>query len=233
VVTLRAILRWQAALLLLGVVLTGAGRVWLQAEGNRALVRAAREGDSERVQHWLAAGAALNARVGDRNRTALIAAAAEGHAAVMRQLLDRGARLDQTDAEGATALLAATAWGRNDTIPLLLARGAAVNVRAVSCRGCWHSDDHPDLGYYPGWTPLHFAGWNGDGKTIRLLLQHGAIAQVTDFDGQTPLAVARQALRQRNTPQQREAVRLLERAQRQEHAPTTDDHEAVSASGRE
>jgi ankyrin repeat protein len=41
-----------------------------------------------------------------------------------------------------------------------------------------------------GWTPLHYAAFNGQAKNIQVLLAHGAPVDATDNDGATPLHAA-------------------------------------------
>lgn len=41
-----------------------------------------------------------------------------------------------------------------------------------------------------GWTPLHFAAWNGHLEVVRLLLDFGAMKMVVAKDGATPLKMA-------------------------------------------
>lgn len=41
-----------------------------------------------------------------------------------------------------------------------------------------------------GWTPLHFAAWNGHLEVVRVLLDFGAMKMVVTKDGATPLRLA-------------------------------------------
>ena len=41
-----------------------------------------------------------------------------------------------------------------------------------------------------GWTPLHWAAWNGDANTVRLLCSKGQDFEAVDGNGQTPLHLA-------------------------------------------
>ena len=41
-----------------------------------------------------------------------------------------------------------------------------------------------------GWTPLHWAAWNGGANTVRLLCSNGQDFEAADGNGQTPLHLA-------------------------------------------
>ncbi len=84
-------------------------------------VRAARDGDLDVVQAGIAAGLNLNMRY--VSMTALMWAAARGHLAVVRALLDHGANVNLEDNFGRTALAIASAEGHDD-IATMLARRA-------------------------------------------------------------------------------------------------------------
>ena len=72
-------------------------------------------------------GAAVDAKDAARGQTALMWAAAEGHAEVVRALLAAGADLRARVPSGMTALLFAVREGRLDVVRVLLAAGADVN----------------------------------------------------------------------------------------------------------
>jgi len=42
-----------------------------------------------------------------------------------------------------------------------------------------------------GWTPLHHAATFGKVESLRLLLEHGANVEVKNYDGDTPLDIAK------------------------------------------
>eukprot|EP01051_Picozoa_sp_SAG22_P012073 SAG22_NODE_1224_length_5119_cov_2.362550_3_plen_129_part_00 len=65
----------------------------------------------------------------DDGATPLFIAAQNGHLAVVKLLLDRGATIDQADNAGATPLHAAADIGHEAIAKLLLARGADRTVR--------------------------------------------------------------------------------------------------------
>jgi ankyrin repeat protein len=107
-------------------------------------------------------------------RTPLWWAAAQGHDAVVRLLLDRGAYTNAADKWGQTPLLLAVKKGHEAIVRLLLDQGA-----------------HTDAADEDGWTPLLWAAENGHKAVVRLLLDRGAYTNAADkLSGQTPLLLA-------------------------------------------
>jgi uncharacterized protein len=90
----------------------------------------------------------------------LIAAAAKGDNASVRELLGRGAKPGRAGAEGLTPLMAAAQGGHTETVRSLLDAGADVNAR----RG----------GSGKGRTALIDAAGAGHVEIVRLLLAKGA-----------------------------------------------------------
>jgi hypothetical protein len=90
-----------------------------------ALMRAAQSGDTEAIKVLIAAGANVNATVGN-GETALMRAAANGHIDAVRLLLDKGASADARRHDGFTALICAAFFGHTDVARVLLAKGADV-----------------------------------------------------------------------------------------------------------
>ena len=88
---------------------------------------AARTGKPDAVSALLARGADPNAKEGWRGQTALMWAAAEGHAAVIDTLVARGADLNARSNAGFTALLFAAREGRIAAVEALLKAGADLN----------------------------------------------------------------------------------------------------------
>lgn len=98
-----------------------------------------------------------------RGETPLIAAAREGHLAVVDHLLSAGARPDGIGREGTTPLIAAAVRGRTAVVERLLAAGA--DPKAVRRRN----------------TALHSACFSGSAGAVAALLKSGA-----EVDGPGP-----------------------------------------------
>ncbi|KAM5349338.1 hypothetical protein ACJ41O_005843 [Fusarium nematophilum] len=116
-------------------------------------------------------------RKDSRGQTPLWWAAVEGHEAIVRLLLDRGAHAETTDGRGRTPLWMAAPRGHVAVVRLLLDGGA-------------HTEEVADEG--EGRTPLWMAAANGHVAVVRLLLDRGAHTEAADEWGQTPLSRAAQ-----------------------------------------
>ena len=115
------------------------------------------------------AGHGVDAREGWRGQTALMWAAAEGHAAVVAPLVTVGADVDARSDAGFTPLAFAVRAGHTDAIEALLMAGADV-----------------DLALPDGTSPLHLAVINAHHDVAVQLLEHGADPTVAE-PGWTPL----------------------------------------------
>lgn len=89
-----------------------------------ALLVAARDGDSASVNETLASGAQINAKLSGGGWTALMVATVNGHAEIVRTLLDKGADPHVENDNGWTALMIATRKGFAQIAELLKERGA-------------------------------------------------------------------------------------------------------------
>ena len=106
----------------------------------------------------------------------------------MNELLDVGMPVDSEYGFGGTALNHAAMKNRTDVTLLLLDRGANVNARSGLSQS----------------TALHEAVvWNST-DVIEVLLKHGASTNRKDYEGSTPIDLARARNKEA-------AVRLLER----------------------
>ena len=122
---------------------------------------AARTGIVASVESLLrhGAGASVEAREGWRGQSALMWAAAEGHAAVVAPLVAAGARVDARSDAGFTPLAFAVRAGHRGTVDVLLDAGSDVNLEL------------PD-----GTSPLHLAVVNAHYGLAIHLLERGAAA---------------------------------------------------------
>jgi ankyrin repeat protein len=105
--------------------------------------------------------------------TALSWAARNGHEAVVRLLLEKGADVEAKAKYGETALSWAAANGHEAVVRLLLEKGADVEAKAK----------------YKG-TALSWAAENGHEAVVRLLLEKGADVEAKAEDGETALWAA-------------------------------------------
>lgn len=99
-------------------------------DADALLIDAILGGDAIGVRRALAAGADANAILGGSETVLMRAVPAERGDEMVRILLARGARVDQTDDTGRTALHHAACAGRLEVARALLERGARVDARA-------------------------------------------------------------------------------------------------------
>ena len=166
------------------------GRAWCLSvfEGFRAAEAA---DDGEQVRRWLGE---IGRRRNDILRhplhtwsrsgglTPLQAAAADGHASVVRAILDFGWWTDETTPWCVrTPLFLAAKAGHAEIADLLLEHGADPNRRQP------RSDQAGKDGRLPITTALHEAVRRGDAPMVRLLLGHGANPDALDWRGDTAL----------------------------------------------
>lgn len=95
--------------------------------GETPLMTAARTGSLETVKALLSRGAAVDAKDENRGQTALMWAAAEGHAAVVQELIAAKADFRTRLSSGFTPLLFAVREGQLPVVRVLLEAGADVN----------------------------------------------------------------------------------------------------------
>jgi ankyrin repeat protein len=157
---------------------------------DEVLRTAARYGFTTAAEVVLSAGTDLEKK-DEYGRTPLLWAAINGHKAIVKSLLDRGAIVEAEDVVGQTSLLEKGAvidvkddlgrtslflasWnGHTATVKLLLEKGAVINVK-------------DDLGR----TSLFLAAENGHTATVELLLKKGAVINATDRNGRASLLLA-------------------------------------------
>jgi ankyrin repeat protein len=137
------------------------------------LIAAAGRGDLAAVIVAIEEGA--NAHATDRlKRNAVFVAALTNRPPVIRELAERGVRIDGRDASGMAPLHAAVAMGSREALLAMIDLRADVNVTDVSGR-----------------TPLHIAAATNQTALVELLLARGANAKLQDKHGMTAAALAR------------------------------------------
>jgi ankyrin repeat protein len=131
-------------------------------------------GLTKKMSATLAAVAVLSGMASSSDRP-LVEAAMQGNVEVVKQLLARGADVNEAQGDGMTALHWSAERGDVEIASLLLEAGA--NVRALTRIGSY--------------TPLHLASKSGNGPIIEALLRAGAdVNAVTSNSGATPLHFA-------------------------------------------
>ena len=103
-------------------------------------------------------------------KTALMAAARQGDADLVRALLALDADSNAADLRGETPLMYAARSGGEETVRVLLGHGAEIDRRAGN-----------------GWTALMAAVAENHVRAARMLLAHGAGVNTADARGWTPL----------------------------------------------
>jgi uncharacterized protein len=171
-----------------------------QPDGATALAWAAHWDDLETADLLIRAGADVNA-ANEYGVTPLSLACTNGSAAMVERLLMAGANPNATKLSGETALMTCARTGNLDTVQLLLEHGAEPNSKETS-RGqtalMWAvAEKHPEVvraliehgadvhaRSNGGFTPLLFAGQQGDVDSARLILAAGAnVNESTPQDG--------------------------------------------------
>lgn len=182
-----------------------------QAAAYRGLHAAAHQGDAAALERWIAKGAPLNAT--DANgRTPLHVATFARKREAIAALAKAGANLALLDHERYDAVTIAAVADDEETLRLLLRLGASARLTTsrfdgtalIAAAHLGHDGvvrqliaagaplDHVNNLH---WTALIEAIVLGDGgarhqSVLRALLQAGASTQLSDRDGNTPLALA-------------------------------------------
>lgn len=151
--------------------------------GETPLMTAARTGSSGAVSVLLASRAQVDAKDDRRGQTALMWAAAEGHAAIVEALIEAGADFRRRVPSGFTPLFFAVREGRIDAVRALLRAGADVNDRIpTEGRRRGYGGRLPPAGA----TPLLIAVTNAHYELASFLLDKGANPNA-DLPGYTVL----------------------------------------------
>ena len=139
---------------------------------NSQLIEGARNGQTEKVETLLKAGADPNAREEEGGRTALMIAAVRGHRPSVLALLNAGADVNARSGPGITALMAASGEGQTLTVKVLLDAGANVNTSGRNI------------------TALMMAALKGVSSTVQALVDAGANVNARAEGGTTALMMA-------------------------------------------
>ena len=130
-------------------------------DGWTALHFAVVSGNEEAVMTLLSNGADVGAETtpfgGEMSRNPLTIAVAEGFLALVKLLVEKGAKVEHSNSTLRSPLQEAVFWGHTSITKMLLELGASVS-RANQ----------------EGWTPLHVAAWRAPGQVAKLLLDRGA-----------------------------------------------------------
>ena len=152
--------------------------------GETPLMTASRSGALASVKAFLARGVPVDAKDEVRGQTALMWAAAEGHADVVQALVDAGANIKTRVATGLTPLLFAVREGRLDVVRILLKAGADVNETIPTEGGRRRGYGGPSP--RGGASALLLAVMNAHFELAAALLDAGANPNA-DLTGYTPL----------------------------------------------
>ena len=100
----------------------------------------------------------------------------EGKVREVRKWIEKGENVSQFDDYGNTALHLAAEKGLRGVCKVLLDAGADINQRNSSV----------------GWAAVHYAAYEGHADVLRMLIAHGARADIVDKAGDTAEAYARE-----------------------------------------
>ncbi len=141
--------------------------------------------------------------------TALMNAINKQDAALVKQLIAKGATVNELEPNGDAPLIMASYKGYTEIVRLLLEAGADVGVldpgmKATALHAAAYAGhasaakllveygiDIDKQGPYNGYTALHDATWQNNLDVVKLLIDSGADLTIQSNDGQTPLQFAK------------------------------------------
>lgn len=144
----------------------------LGSQGDSPLYIASFCGSKEMVSALLAHKADPNSKTDRFGEVPIHRAAGGGHLEILKMLIEGGADLNMTDANGWNTVAFAASRGRKNVLTYLLGMSIAFNV---TCTGDYFLYSNGDLGDY---TALHIAAANGHADTVTLLLSSGYFPQI-------------------------------------------------------
>jgi ankyrin repeat protein len=118
---------------------------------------AAYNGYTEAAKVLIQAGAGLEAKTWDSERTPLNLAAIHGRTGSIKALIRAGADLEAKASDDTTPLHVATYWGQTGAMKALIQAGADLEARTIGGR-----------------TPLYYASMHGRTEIARALIEAGA-----------------------------------------------------------
>lgn len=139
----------------------------------KALLQSAYDGKLSDVEALVSKVSSVDVAAA-KKRTPLMLAASNGHTSVVEFLHGKGANINAQDSEGKTALMYTCKRSFNETASYLLENGADVNIR----------------GEKKQITALMIAAVAGNLELVKMLLEHGADAGLTDIFGNTAMSLA-------------------------------------------
>ena len=164
---------------------TGPGNDTADDNGETALMRAVKAGNTEGVQKLIEAGSNVNYAVPKLGLTSLMYAVNNGNTELAKYLLEKGANVNASLLSGL----------ENSSLHRLYEKG---DHKKTGVMQDW------ELNTFVKWTPLFFAVANGDAGMVRALLDAGADTNHALEDGETALMLAAG-----NLKNSAEIVRLL------------------------
>ncbi|KAM4809175.1 uncharacterized protein WCC33_012587 [Rhinophrynus dorsalis] len=157
-----------------GFIIEGSPEHEFVSDSNASFLRAARNGNLDKVVEYLKGGIDINTS-NQNGLNALHLAAKEGHIGLVQELLERGSAVDSATKKGNTALHIASLAGQAEVVKILVKEGANINAQSQN-----------------GFTPLYMASQENHLDVVKYLLETGANQSTATEDGFTPLAVALQ-----------------------------------------
>jgi len=134
---------------------SGANPTAVDKDGDTPLMWASDKGCEKCVKLLLKAGAQVDGQERKTRSPALMIACLDGHAGVVKLLLDAGANADLTAANQVTALMIAASGGHMEAVKLLVEHGAKTDCRDTIGR-----------------TALDYATWKGHKEVVHFLTAH-------------------------------------------------------------
>ena len=170
-------------------------------EADRALIEAAKGGNLEQVNLAISDWGNVNAKSGKLMATPLHYATVHGHTPVVERLLDKGADVGLTDANGETPLHDAATFGRIEIVKMLLVHKADVNAVTPEKKTPLdyaieaNAENITDLlkqngGKTGSELSIHVAAKRSDNKAIQQHLDAAVDVNSLDESGATPLDYA-------------------------------------------